>query len=267
MSVRPNALEHGRYWDATLNVVGGCEIVDTSCYFCYAPPDAAGIQTVTGIELYDDTTMWKDGRWTWNGRLTVAPPDHPAWSFPLDWPGAKNPVLGPGTPSIVWIGSMADIFHPGRPPEAVDRILSTVALSRHIGLVLTKHPDQMVAYFRDKPEWWRRRFLLGFSAGEQRWWNVRWKIIRPLAVNGWPIFTSIQPMLGPVVLPADFLRLARWVICGGEQSPGHRYMDPDWARGLRDQCKGANPPLAFFVKQMTRGWRPPDLLFNEFPEA
>ena len=39
-----------------------------------------------------------------------------------------------------------------------------------------------------------------------------------------------------------------WVICGGESGPGARPMHPDWARGLRDQCKAAGVP--FFMKQM-----------------
>jgi protein gp37 len=74
-------------------------------------------------------------------------------------------------------------------------------------------------------------------------------------------------MLTPVVLPPDFLRLGRWVICGGEQHPGKREANPDWMRSLRDQCKGADPPLPFFCKQMTTGWLPPDLLFREFPKV
>jgi hypothetical protein len=44
---------------------------------------------------------------------------------------------------------MADIFVPrrgqlGRRREVIDRIFETVAFSRHIGLVLTKYPAQMV---------------------------------------------------------------------------------------------------------------------------
>ena len=101
---------------------------------------------------------------------------------------------------------------------------------------------------------------MGFSAGEQRWWDVRWKVIRLPAESGWTIFTSIQPMLGPVVLPPDFLALARRVICGGEQAPGHREMDANWARA---QCSADRLP--FFVKQMTQGWLPPDLLLRQFP--
>ncbi|MGY6663395.1 MAG: DUF5131 family protein [Glycocaulis sp.] len=38
-----------------------------------------------------------------------------------------------------------------------------------------------------------------------------------------------------------------WVIAGGESGKGARPMHPDWARGLRDQCRSAGVP--FFFKQ------------------
>ena len=73
-------------------------------------------------------------------------------------------------------------------------------------------------------------------------------------------------MIGPVVLPDDFLALGRWVIVSGEQGP-HRYcrpMDNNWARALRDQCVGAGIPL--FVKQMSMKLSiPPDLRIWQFP--
>jgi protein gp37 len=85
----------------------------------------------------------------------------------------------------------------------------------------------------------------------------------PLAEQGWLLFVSLAPMLRPIILPDDFLKLGRWVICGGEQPPGYREMDPDRARALRDQCAAAGIPI--FIKQMTRGWLPPDLHFRQFP--
>jgi protein gp37 len=274
MGVREDALLHGRWWDETLNVVGGCVIADTSCYYCYAPPDAGGIQTATDIELWLDTTVYRNGRITWNGHLSVLRPDHPRWTFPLRWKGSPEPLLGDNRPSLLWINSMADLFvpDPERPDdphpmrvEAIDRILKMVVLSRHVALILTKYPRVMVKYFLQKPAWWRMKFILIFSAGDQGWWDRRWAIMRALAERGWMVCTSIAPMLTRVVLPDDFLRLGWWVICGGEQAPGNRPMDPNWARSLRDQCAAVGLP--FFMKQMTRGWIPPDLLFRRFPEV
>lgn len=66
--------------------------------------------------------------------------------------------------------------------------------------------------------------------------------------------------------PTDWpARRLNWVIAGGESGPGARPMHPDWARSLRDQCRGAGVP--FFFKQWGEwlptyyddgGWYPDD---------
>ena len=208
MGVRSNPQDHGRFWDATKNYFAGCIIADPSCLYCYAPVYAAGAHSAADLELYRGTFVFRNGRWTWSGVLTVLRPDHPDWYFPLGWKGVENPVLGAGRPSLLWVNSMADIFlpHPwGRPIEAIDRLFNTVAISPHIGLLLQHRVEPMVAYFSTKPDWWKRQFILVFSAGDQRWFDRRWQLIRPLAESGWIIGVSLQPMLGPVVLPPDFL--------------------------------------------------------------
>jgi protein gp37 len=48
-----------------------------------------------------------------------------------------------------------------------------------------------------------------------------------------------------------YKRLLNWIIVGGETGPGARPMDPDWARGVRDQCAAAGVP--FFFKRMGQG--------------
>jgi len=267
MAARKNPLERRRWWDATWNPVGGCKMADSSCYYCYAPPEAAGLQTSKDVELYLGTTKYEDGRWTWNGRLTEWPPEHPGWNWPLTWRNPEPPLLGPGQSSLLWCGSMTDVFLPGRSPQTIDRIFTTVAHSRHIGLVVTKRPKQMAAYFSRQPAWWRERFWLGFSAGEQRPFDVRWKRMRPLAEQGWLVFVSLAPLIEEIILPPDFLALAKWVTCGGEQHPGKREMDLAWARSLRDQCHAATPRIPIFVKQATRGWLPPGLILREFPKV
>src|SRR5262249_51161714 len=246
-----------------------------SCVNCYAVIYAAGIHKANEVELYQGTTERKGKRDTWSGpdHLTVLVDDHRTWTEPLRWRGAKPNLLelagqGKDKPSILWVNSMTDLFHPGRPREAIDRILEGVAISPHIiGLIVVKYCQELVEYFSAKPAWWRRRFWLVFSAGDQTFWDLRWRIMRPLAEAGWMVGTSIAPMLEQVTLPPDFLRLGRWVICGGEQHPGHRWMHPDWVRSLLHQCKTADPPLPLFVKQMTSGWLPPDLLYREFPKV
>ena len=54
------------------------------------------------------------------------------------------------------------------------------------------------------------------------------------------------------------------VVVGGETGPNARWMRPDWARSVRDQCQEAGVP--FFFKQMSdRLPIPDDLMIREFP--
>jgi protein gp37 len=133
--------------------------------------------------------------------------------------------------------------------------------------------ERLVAYINAQPaivqQHYRRKLWLGFSAENQYWFDKRWPPMRQLAEAGWFIFVSIAPMIGPVTLPADFLALARWVICSGEQGRRDhvRYMSPDWPRAVRDQCVAARVP--YFFKQMSGGrpivW---DLLpYHHFPKV
>lgn len=82
----------------------------------------------------------------------------------------------------------------------------------------------------------------------------------------WPPDSDRSPCCDPYTGPT---RGVDWVICGGESGPGHRPLDADYARALRDQCAAARVP--FFFKQ--HGGRTPtaggDLLdgrrHHEFP--
>jgi protein gp37 len=58
-------------------------------------------------------------------------------------------------------------------------------------------------------------------------------------------FISAEPLLGP--LHGLDLQDIDWVIAGGESGPGHRRIDADWVRELRDRC--ATEDVAFFFKQ------------------
>jgi protein gp37 len=66
-----------------------------------------------------------------------------------------------------------------------------------------------------------------------------WLRKTPAAVR----FLSLEPLIGPV----DTLDLSGidWVIVGGESGKGHRPMDPDWVRSIRDRCAALEIPLFF----------------------
>jgi protein gp37 len=78
-------------------------------------------------------------------------------------------------------------------------------------------------------------------------------------------FVSYEPALGPLTLPSCGYK-PDWVICGGESGHGARYMDPKWARDLRDECQRKG--VAFFFKQMTgKAEIPADLMVRQFPKV
>jgi protein gp37 len=263
------------WWDGTWNPVGGCSYVSPGCKNCFVPAwlashthpgDAGAVQ--------HGVTMRVNGRVVFNGNLTALPDGHHAWTFPLEWAGAEHPKLGSGKPSLLWVADLSDLFE-DRPKEIIDRVCGTIALSQHIGLLLTKRTRRMADYFTSLDprtvRRWQPQIWLGFSAENQEWFNRRWADIRPLAEAGWFTFVSIAPMLRPVRLPPDFLALGKrtWVIVSGEQRVPRtrpRYLNPQWARAIRDQCREAGIP--FFMKQMSHGAaRPLDLQMREFPSV
>jgi protein gp37 len=261
----------GAWWDRSWNPVGGCLAVSTGCRRCYAAR-LAGTQQ-SNVPLYAGTTEWVRGRPVFNGKVTVLPPDHSGWGWPLRWPGAKEPKLGAGLPSLIFVADTSDLFFEKRPLAHINRVISSIAWSKHnhIGQLLTKRPHVMADYFM-APRTnallsWRQRFWLGFSAERQKEFDERWPYMWQLAERGWIVFVSIGPMLGPVKLPADFLAYGQrvWVIVSGEEDKDARPMDPDWARAVRDQCANNNVP--FFLLQMGgREEVPPlDLFVREFP--
>jgi protein gp37 len=168
---------------------------------------------------------------------------------------------------------MSDLFHEERPQIIIDQVVATMVTSRHIGLFLTKRTERMVAYFSTPQhekilQRRQQKLWLGFSAERQQEFDARWSHMRVLATDGWIVFVSVAPMLAPVILPADFLCHGErvWCICGGEEGKKARYMEPDWARALRDQCAEAGVPV--FMLQMTGGRKqiPADLFVRQFPK-
>jgi protein gp37 len=260
------------WWDGTWNPVGGCKPVSRGCKNCYAAKLAATLQTATEVEIYLDTTKWVRGRAVFNGKLTLVPPHHQQWLWPLQWKGAEHPVMGDGMPFLIFVVDMADLFQEDRATSIIDEVVGTIAATPHIGQLLTKRPQLMRDYFTqprvDRMASWRKKFWLGFSAEGQQEFDERWPHVRELATRGWIVFVSIAPMLEPVRLPSDFLCYGNraWAICSGEQNTGAgaRPMDLDWARDVRDQCADAGVPF-FFLQCSSRQPIPRDLFIRQFP--
>jgi protein gp37 len=261
----------GAYWEEVWNPITGCSIASEGCAFCYAPRWAE-LQLTRGVKWHSDVIRFdKNGDPKFTGEMGVLPPGHPGWTWPVRWKGAKEPKLGPSEPSLIFVADMSDLFHERRLIEHIDRVVTTMCASEHIGLMLTRRASVMANYFlRPVPETVEHRrkehLWLGTSCETQRWLDHRWPRLRPLAERGFITFLSLAPMLEAVRLPQDFLELGdrAWVVCSGEQGRYARPFNSDWARAVRDQCAAHHVP--FNMLRCGRGQAiPPDLDIRQFP--
>ena len=135
----------------------------------------------------------------------------------------------------------------------------------------------------------KRNMWLGVTVCNQKEADEKIPVLFQIERENCPVvrFVSIEPMLSPITLTQihydslseiDALNGTHgvihphrgtcnkldWVIVGGETGANARPMDADWARSIRDQCRGAGVP--FFFKQMSgRQPVPDDLMVREFP--
>jgi protein gp37 len=259
------------WWDWVWHPVSGCLPVSEGCRFCFAPRYLHS-HTWKSETVHDGVTEVRHGRRVWTGKINVAR-DGKTWTWPLTWPGVDNPALGPGQPSLIFVVVLGDLFYRARPTEHINRVCATIAASPHLGLLCSKYTPEMAAYFATLDprtvRRWQPKLWLGFSAENEECFDSRWADIRPLAEAGWFVFVSIAPMLEPVMLPPDFLSLAKWVIVNGEQAKlvRRRPMKTAWVRAIHDQCAAAHIPL-FIKGPHTGGHVAPDLQkIRQFPHG
>lgn len=258
--------------DWTLNAIYGCREVSAGCDHCYAATlshryGAAGRASGRPNVFEGLTEQGEDGTTRWSGAIRVVPER-------LEEPIRKT------KPQRIFVNSLSDLFYARIPREVVDLHWAAMALApQHQFQILTKRPERMARYLLDpeqpgrvalqvramvedgqrerKP--WARRFTwatkpevwplpnvwLGTSVESQDViGRVGSLLLCPAAVR----FLSVEPLIGPVDLaPSLAVGGLHWVIVGGESGPGHRPMDLDWARKVRDDCARANVP--FFYKQ------------------
>jgi protein gp37 len=236
--------------DATWNPVRGCTRVSEGCRHCYAERMAArfnkrgqwGDQLAVFARRPDGTS---EARWT--GTVSFDPT---VLDQPIRWYKRRR----------IFVCSTSDLFHESVAWDwiaAVWRVMR--AAPQHTFQVLTKRPERA----RDWINWAADDFAdifadifhillplpnvwLGVSAEDQATAEARIPLL--LQTPAARRFLSAEPMLGPIDLgPVTGGQRLDWVICGGESGPGARPMHPDWARGLRDQCRAAGVP--FFFKQ------------------
>ena len=273
--------------DRTWNPVVGCKRVSPGCAHCYAKAlhDKRHKAYLDGKDMPAQYSVPFE-------HVQVKPE---RLDYPLRW----------RQPSRIFVNSVSDLFHEDVPFTFIAEVFAVMAkATQHTFQILTKRPQRMWEFFqpwehdgycmgrlgtrvldvpRSSPNW--ASYLLplpnvwlGTSVENQHFADERIPHLlkTPAAVR----FLSCEPLLGPMDITnyiAVYSSLdpttciaegVEWVIAGGESGPRFRPMNLDWARDLRDQCRGAG--VAFFYKQ-GNGLRPgqDDLLdgelIREFP--
>lgn len=223
---RETAIE---WTDATWNPWSGCTKVSPGCAHCYAErlSERFGRDFAT-VQRAPAARFGQPHRWE---RELVR--------------RARGAVI---RPLRVFTCSMSDFFHEAADAWRADAWQVMRQTPHLIYQVLTKRPERIAAQLpgdwgpHGYPNVW-----LGVSTEYQRQADER--IPRLLALPASLRFVSAEPLLGPLDL-RDYLRGpsgVEWVIVGGESGAGHRPLDVQWVRALREQCGTAGVP--FFFKQ------------------
>ena len=201
--------------EATWNPVTGCTQISPGCAHCYAKTFAERFRNVPG-HPYE------------NGFDLQLRPER--LSQPLRWK----------KPRTIFVNSMSDLFHPGVPDDYIHQVFGVMESAEHHRFqVLTKRSERLAELAPSLP--WPSNVWMGVSVENQRFMS---RVDDLREVSAEVRFLSCEPLLGALDLD---LKGIHWVIAGGESGPGARAMDPDWVRGVRDQCESAGVP--FFFKQ------------------
>jgi len=255
------ATRTGIEWtETTWNPTTGCDRISPGCDNCYALTLARRLKAM-GLAKYQN-----DGDPRTSGPGFAVTCHEEVLAEPMNW----------RKPRTVFVNSMSDIGHARVPAEFAARIWAVMALTpQHTYQALTKRPGRLARmlsqeHFRSslvrdainelvcaRPDlsancaamphgpfmWPVPNAWIGTSIESDKY-TRRADALR--AVPAATRFLSLEPLLGP--LPSLDLTGIDWVIVGGESGPGHRPIDLDWIRDLRDRC--AAQGIAFFFKQV-----------------
>jgi protein gp37 len=143
-------------------------------------------------------------------------------------------------PSRVFVNSMSDLFHESMPLDFLQEVFRVMEeCPKHVFQILTKRHGRLAELAPELE--WPENVWMGVSVENQDYvQRVDYLRRVPAAVR----FLSCEPLLGPLRLDLEGIH---WVIVGGESGVGHRPIEINWARQIREQTLTAE--VAFFFKQ------------------
>jgi protein gp37 len=141
----------------------------------------------------------------------------------------------------VFVNSMSDLFHARVPVQFVRDVFAVITdTPQNTYQLLTKRSARLRKLAGNLD--WPSNLWVGVSV-ENETQLGRVDDLRgvPAAVR----FLSCEPLIGPLTgLNLDGIS---WLIAGGESGAGHRPINGEWVRDIRDACVQARVP--FFFKQ------------------
>ena len=242
--------------EKTWNPTTGCTKVSEGCRNCYAESVA---KRFWGDRKFDDVQFHQER---------------------LDTPLRRK------KPTMWFVNSMSDLFHPDIPFDALCDIFEVmVSTPRHIYQILTKRPERMAKLIplidaelcaregmpvpedADFPE----NIWLGVSVENQKAADER--ILHLLNTPAAVRFLSCEPLLGAVNL-RPWLKSLNWVIVGGESGSNARPCKLEWMEDILHQCQSSGTKV--FVKQLGSDYKgkifkqpsdPKNANLKSFPES
>ncbi len=213
--------------EATWNPVVGCTKISPGCKNCYAESLSKRLQAMS-VAGYDD-----------GFKLTILPE---RLSVPLR---RKKPT-------IYFVNSMSDLFHPNVPDAYIEQVFSVIQqCPQHTFQILTKRAERLAIFFKDCEAAPKRTVpqnaWIGVSVEDKKYGVPRIDLLRK--VNAKVRFLSVEPLLEDIGL-LDLTGI-HWVIVGGESGAKARPMKMEWVNDIHTQC--IDQSVQFFFKQWG-GW-------------
>jgi protein gp37 len=211
--------------ESTWNPTTGCDRISAGCDNCYALTLSKRLKAMGAAKYQNDG----DSRTSGPGfGVTVHPA---ALRVPYRWV----------EPRLVFVNSMSDLFHAKVPLSFVRDVFAAMAETpQHTYQLLTKR-SRRIRQLADRLEWPANLWVGVSVEDEQAMYRIDDLRQVPASVR----FLSCEPLIGP--LPRLDLAGIGWVIAGGESGLGHRPVDGEWVRDIRDACAAVDVP--FFFKQ------------------
>ena len=200
----------------TWNPVTGCTQLSAGCKNCYAKTIALQMQK-DGVKRYE------------NGFNVTTHED--MLCKPRQW----------AAPTIIFVCSMADLFHKDVPFEFIDKVMDVIRSTPwHTYQILTKRAERMAEYFATRAI--PANVWLGVTVEAP---SVKYRIdcLRNLPAS--IRFLSCEPLVED--LGELDLTNINWVIVGGEHAVNARPMKEPWVLSIKEQAEKQG--ALFFFKQ------------------